>query len=448
MHLRKDSLLSLATALLAAATFSPSPVGAQQLAQPAAQPITQPVASQGAAPTALSDTQRVAAWNRDLNTLVTELERLHPKPYFQRPKERFLQDLAEIRRAVPNADDTQLALHIQRLVASLGDGHTAVGLDAQALGLKRLPLSPYVFDDGVFIRDADASLVDLIGARILSVGSLPIDSVMQRLRAYVAFETEAWGLERLPSQLVVAQLLREIGAASSADSVTLEVVASDGRRRSVVIATMPFSAEVKWSLLSVVPLDSLPLFRRRSTSNYWFEYLERERTMVIGYNRAANDTTNPLEAFGERLDEELKRRDVARIVVDFRLNAGGNSSLFRAIDRPIAAHKRAHPRTQLVGIIGRRTFSSGLWNAIAFQRDAGATLYGESAGGKPNHFGEVRQFTLPHSRIRVQHSTREWRLVRDADPPALLPDIAVPVLASDHFALRDAVMLRILGAPR
>lgn len=440
MRLRHHCLLSLAAASLAAATFSPSPVVAQQLAQPAT--------SQAAPPAALSDTLRVAAWNRDLNTLVSELERLHPKPYFQRPKDQFLHELAEIRESVPRADDTQLALRVQRLIASLGDGHTTASPDALALGFKRLPISPYLFDDGVFIRDADASLVDLIGARILLVGPLPIDSVIGRLRAYVPFETEAWGLDRLPTQLVVAQLLREIGAASSADSVTLEVVASDGRRRRVDVATMPFSAEVRWSLLSVVPLDSLPLFRRRSTSNYWFEYLERERTMVIGYNRAANDTTNPLEAFGERLEQELKRRDVARIVVDFRLNAGGNSSLFRAIDRPIAAHKRAHPRTQLVGIIGRRTFSSGLWNAIAFQRDAGATLFGESAGGKPNHFGEVRQFTLPHSRIRVQHSTREWRLVRDADPPTLMPDVAVPVLASDHFALRDAVLLRILGAPR
>lgn len=394
------------------------------------------------------DSLSAADWGRDLSTLVTELERLHPNLFHRRAKADFTADLETLRGSIRSSDDVRLSLGIQRLVASLGDGHTSVNLDGRALGLSRLPISPYVFDDGVFIRDADAHLADLIGARILGIGPLPIDTVLQRLLAYVATETQAWARERLPSQLVVAQVLREIGAAGGVDSVTLDVVDRDGRRRNVVVATMPFSAEVQWSLLRLVPLDSLPLFRRRSTSNYWYEYLEGARTMVIGYNRAANDTANPLDAFGARLDEELRRRDVRRIVVDFRLNSGGNSSLFRAIERPILAHKRRHPGTELIGIIGRRTFSSALWNASDFQREAGATLYGETAGGRPNHFGEVRQLTLPHSGIRIQHSTRAWRRIPDADPPTLEPDVAVPVLASDHFALRDAALLRILGAPR
>jgi len=397
---------------------------------------------------ATSDSARRAGWNADLTRLATELERVHPNLYHRVSKSAFAAELEALRTAIPNRDDASLSLGVQRLVAGLGDGHTSANPDAAALGFRRLPISPYVFDDGVFIRDADSSAMSLIGARILAIGSLPIDTVLARLRPYIAQETEGWTLTLLPTQLVSAELLREVGATTRVDSVALEVVLRAGNRQRVNIATMPVSATVTWSLQRLVPLDSLPAFRRFSTSNYRFEYLEGERTMYIAYNRAANDAADPLDAFAARLDAELQRRDVARIVVDFRLNTGGNSSLFRAIERRITAYKRAHPSVDVIGIIGRRTFSSGLWNAIGFQRDAGAVLYGEPAGGRPNHFGEVRQFTLPHSKILIQHSTRVWRLVRDADPPELLPDVAVPVLASDHFALRDAVMLRILAAPR
>lgn len=431
----RQRLLACLAASLWLGFAMPSAAGAQVAA-----PVAPPVRARG-------DSVRIAAWERDLNTLASELERLHPNLYFQRPKPEFANALGALRRAIPTSDDISLALGVQRLVASLGDGHTTASLDLVALGMRRIPIAAYVFDDGVYIRDADASLVSLIGARIVGIGSLPIDTVLARLRPYVAAETEAWALQMLPTPLVLAEVLREIGATASSDSVSLDVITREGSRQRLSVATMPVATEVKWSLLSLVPLDSLPLFRRNGNSNYWFEYLASERTMFIGYNRAANDTANPLDAFGARLEQELNRHDVARIIVDFRLNAGGNSSLFRAIERPVLAYKRAHPSTALVGVIGRRTFSSGLWNAIGFQRGAGATLYGESAGGRPNHFGEVRQFTLPHSGIRILHSTRRWRLVQDADPPALLPDVAVPVLASDHFALRDAVLSRILRAP-
>lgn len=395
-----------------------------------------------------SDSARRAGWSRDLERLAAELERVHPDLYHRRPKAEFVADHEALRTAIPNRDDASLALGVQRLVAGLGDAHTAANPDAAALGFRRLPISPYVFDDGVFIRDADSSAMSLIGARILAVGPLTIDTLLARLRPYIAQETEGWTLTLLPTQLVSAELLREVGATTRVDSVALELILRDGTRQRVHVATMPVSATVTWSLQRIVPLDSLPTFRRFSTSNYRYEYLERERTMYIAYNRAANDTADPLDAFAARLDDELQRRDVLRIVVDFRLNTGGNSSLFRAIERRITAYQRRHPSVELIGIIGRRTFSSGLWNAIGFQRDAGAMLYGEPAGGRPNHFGEVRQFTLPHSKMLIQHSTRVWRLVRDADPPELLPDVAVPVLASDHFALRGAVMRRILAAPR
>ena len=85
-------------------------------------------------------------------------------------------------------------------------------------------------------------------------------------------------------------------------------------------------------------------------------------------------------------------------------------------------------------------------NALELDQQTNATLVGEPTGGKPNHFGEVRSFTLPNSGILIQHSTKFWKRI-DGDPPSTMPDIAVPVLASDYFAGIDRALDIILERP-
>ena len=54
------------------------------------------------------------------------------------------------------------------------------------------------------------------------------------------------------------------------------------------------------------------------------------------------------------------------------------------------------------------------------------TLVGEESSGKPNHFGEVKRFVLPESRLIVSYSTKYFNLL-DEDPPAIVPDLITPL---------------------
>ena len=63
--------------------------------------------------------------------------------------------------------------------------------------------------------------------------------------------------------------------------------------------------------------------------------------------------------------------------------------------------------------------------AIDFRNRLQAILVGEPPGERPNSYGEVRLLTLPNSRLDVQYSTRFFRMMKDSDPPALMPDIVV-----------------------
>ena len=53
-------------------------------------------------------------------------------------------------------------------------------------------------------------------------------------------------------------------------------------------------------------------------------------------------------------------------------------------------------------------------------------LVGEETGGRPNHFGEVKRFVLPESRLIVNHSTKYFTLLKE-DTPTITPDVMAPM---------------------
>src|SRR4029450_7422938 len=85
---------------------------------------------------------------------------------------------------------------------------------------------------------------------------------------------------------------------------------------------------------------------------------------------------------------------------------------------------RPHKPGAVIVLIGRGTFSSAQLNAAKLKSDANATLIGEPTGQKPNAYGEVRSFTLPHSQIPVNYSTKHFQ-TESGDRPSMEPDVRV-----------------------
>jgi C-terminal processing protease CtpA/Prc len=94
----------------------------------------------------------------------------------------------------------------------------------------------------------------------------------------------------------------------------------------------------------------------------------------------------------------------------------------------------------LYALIGRSTFSSGLLAAIDLKREASAILVGESTGGKPKSYGEMRSFKLPHSQLEVTYCTKYFHLMHDTDPPSLNPDLPAAIALTDFLADRDPAL--------
>jgi uncharacterized protein (TIGR03437 family) len=96
-----------------------------------------------------------------------------------------------------------------------------------------------------------------------------------------------------------------------------------------------------------------------------------------------------------------------------------------------------------VVIIGRRTYSSAIINAIAI-RQTTAVLVGEPSGGSPNSYGEVKTLTLPNSQLVVNYSSRYFSFP-GYPAGALMPDVATPIYSSDWFARHDPFLAAALA---
>ena len=67
-----------------------------------------------------------------------------------------------------------------------------------------------------------------------------------------------------------------------------------------------------------------------------------------------------------------------------------------------------------------------------------ATLVGQPTAQGVNHFGEVKTFRLPNSRVTIQYSTKYFRIIED-DSSTIQPDVHIEPSIKDYKNGRDVV---------
>ena len=89
-------------------------------------------------------------------------------------------------------------------------------------------------------------------------------------------------------------------------------------------------------------------------------------------------------------------------------------------------------------VTGRKTFSSAVINVMDFLKYTNAILIGESTGGKPNHYGEVKVLELPSSKLQVVYSTKYFKN-SGTDMNTIKPRIGIQTSFNDFINGIDPV---------
>jgi C-terminal processing protease CtpA/Prc len=378
---------------------------------------------------------------QDLQYLAEALTRCHVRPFGKTPEPVFRQAVADLDQAMGSLTEAQAVVGLARVVALLGDGHTALSLRPDNTRFRRLPLRLYWFPDGLYVTDATAAHPAARGLRVARIGDRTPAEADRGVGELISQDNAAAVLDQSPDYLTLGEVLAALGMADSPTRVGLILEGERGAPTTLDVDAVAEEASLRWLSTSD---PSPPLARQRNDQNYWYAYLAAERTLYLQYNRCREAADAPMAAFAREALAALDRGPAERVVVDLRRNTGGDSRVLRPFIDGLAARPTLLQRGRVFVVVGRHTYSSAVINALELRDETHALLVGEQTGGAPNGAGEVRSFRLPNSGLRVTYSTKYFTLV-SGPGDALRPDLEVQESAADHFAGVDPALTAILA---
>jgi hypothetical protein len=137
---------------------------------------------------------------------------------------------------------------------------------------------------------------------------------------------------------------------------------------------------------------------------------------------------------------------VDRVVLDLRLNRGGDGTLNRPLVLSLIRSPKLEAPGRLFVLIGRSTFSAAQFLVHDLEEYTDAVFVGEPTAGKPNSYGDSRKITLPNSGITVRASIFYWQRAHPLDSRKWKgPDVAGELTSRDYRANVDPAMREVLA---
>lgn len=254
-----------------------------------------------------------------------------------------------------------------------------------------------------------------------------------------------------PSLLAMPEVLHALGLIDDMERATF-AVESRGRRTPAVVRPagpaemMPPDTDTSW-LPRAGWVDArdgarrpLPLWLKDPGKKFWFEYLPQERAVYVQFNQVGNDEKETVEAFARRLFDFVEATPVERLVLDLRLNRGGNAEFNRPLLLAILKSPKVDQKGRLFAIVGRSTWSAAQMLVNELERYTNVLFVGEPTGGKVNSYGDSRRITLPNSGITVRVSTLWWQGDERDRRPWTAPHVAADLTFEDYRTNSDPAL--------
>ena len=391
---------------------------------------------------------RVESWRQDLQVMAGLVTKLHANAAHTISRQAFEAEAARLYAAIPTLEEYEIIVRMAQLMASIGDAHTRLNTRAGAPGVPadvsggfvRLPLRLQWFAEGLFVRFASRELEALVGTRVVEIGAVPVEEAIDRILPVVHYDNDMTRRLLLPGYATTPAVLRATGVVRRAGPIRFVLETADGQRveRHVDVSA---DADAGGVDVGTPPGVEIPWWRQSRGRPYWLDSIPVARAIYVQLNASRQYDDEPMAAFVERLRGLLEKQDIQRVVLDLRQNDGGDSELTRPLLALLAAWDGASPDHGLFVLIGRATFSAAVVLAAELERYTGAVLVGEPTGGRPNQYGEIETFALPHSGLTVSYAS--WYF-QTSDPwdarPWVTPDLFVDLTFEDFSAGRDRVL--------
>jgi hypothetical protein len=418
---------------------------------------------------------RLEAWRQDLDFAVTHL-REYDRSFSAEARVEFLRAIAALNLDLPHRNDDQILAALSRAVAMGGNAHTRMRLDPtrQDNFTTEFPLRIWWFHDGPWVIKAAPAFRRALRCRVVAIDGHAVTEARREVARLFA-GNDAWADYIVPIYFTSPDLLHGLGLIRSRREASWTFEDASGARFDLHIKATPVdrsaapteawqdlspltvTGQPPWPTALAAQADHFPLYLRHPERAYWFTYLPESGVLYFQFNRSEEDEAGPsLEAFGDSLIAFARRASVRNMVVDLRLNSGGNLEVAKDFIKTLARGEWADRPGRLFVITGHCTFSAGLYHAAQMKQFSPAIFVGEPVGDRLDYWAEGGQIVLPNSGVVIWYSNGFHRYsqtdYRENQPyyeelsiPALAPDISTPLLSADYFAGRDPALEAVLS---
>ncbi|MEZ4990493.1 MAG: tetratricopeptide repeat protein [Saprospiraceae bacterium] len=398
------------------------------------------------------------AWREDLRFLQHTVHQDYPFLFKKVDAETFDKEVEKLYKAIPQIEDHEVIVGLARIVSLFQYGHTALGLNAwydhKGLGVKQMPYNLMQFKDGVFVQGVHKDYADALGAKVIKVAGMPIEEAMSAVRPAFPTENEqffkVYGLHLLGNPAV----LHAQGVTKKLEPEITLTLEKGGKTFDLAfkgISTQHFPGHYGFIQQSEDWLDArdqsnTPLWLDQLDKIYYYKYLPEQKTVYIRHSQIQDDPAEDIPTFYARVFDFIENNDVDKLILDVRLNGGGNNYKNKPIVTGVIRSDKINQVGHFFVITGGRTFSACQNLVNELHTYTNAIFVGEPTGENINFYGDNRPVELPNSHLTARLSFAWWQ-----DKPQweggqwLPPQVAIEPTFADYQANRDPVLDAIWG---
>ncbi|XLS27395.1 S41 family peptidase [Flavobacteriaceae bacterium M23B6Z8] len=391
-----------------------------------------------------------AQWQEDLRFIQNTIHNDYSFLFVKTTKQDFDAQVEALYNEIPKLEPHEIKVGFTRLIASFKYGHTGVYFGQKNIGFRSFPFNLFEFENEIYLQGVSKNYQKAVGAKVLKINGMTIEEALEKIAPMVNAENsqffKAYGINYLGYPAV----LHAQGITKTLQNTITLTLEKNGDVFTETFTVMEDGVNVpthygyvfqheNW--LEARDTSSTPLYLKDLDKMYVSEYLEKEKAMYVRHSAIGNDAAESVKDFYARVFEAVEQKEVEKLIIDLRLNGGGNNYLNKPIITGLIETKKINQTGKLFVIIGKRTYSACQNLVNELDNYTNAIFVGEPTAENINFWGDNRPVKLPNSGIDVSLSYLWWQ-----DKPALenadwkAPSIPVTMSFEAYESNQDPVL--------
>lgn len=404
--------------------------------------------------TSMNDTRPVAMlsagdWQSDLRFLQHKVHQEYPFLFKKIKAEDFDAEVDRLYNAIPAMQQHEILAGFARIVSSFRYGHTQASWIGSKVKYHVAPVNFHWFSDGIFVEGISREYERLAGARLVKVEGMDLRQALERIKPLVPAENEqyfrAYGLDFL----VIPEALHAQGISKSLKTSITYTFEKDGKTFDATVTSRDaFRLPRNYGMIipdkdwvSARKNEETPNYLKNLDKIYYYEYLPASRTVYVRHSQIQDEAGNAIPEFYKTVFDFIEKNDVEKLVIDVRLNGGGDNFKNKPVITGIIENRKINKPGKLFIIIGKRTFSACQNLVNELSNYTNALFVGEPTAENINFYGDNRRVELPKSGLPVFLSFAWWQdKPQWANDDWQAPQLAAELSFSDYRNGRDPVL--------